>query len=172
VNSIVISGFFTTLDDLAATGGTTAYGTTTLPRPEAPCAPPIPMDKQDSSSVALNGFSYAKVMQERHPMRASVLKPEAVKELAELAAKTPARRKYVLVQLASGELAFVQDEIEIMFRRAIAEAFGERPPRRRVIKIGSPPREANASIAVEYQSLRSPVDAASASTALSRTKNK
>ena len=64
--------------------------------------------------IALDGFSYAKVMQERHPMRASVLKPEAVKELAELVAKTPARRRYVLVQRSSGELVFVQDEIEIM----------------------------------------------------------
>jgi hypothetical protein len=70
-------------------------------------------------------------------MPASVLSPEAVKELAELAAKAPPpRRKYVLVRLASGELAFVQDEIEMMLRRAIAAAFGEPKPRRRVIKIG------------------------------------
>jgi hypothetical protein len=70
----------------------------------------------------------------------SVLTPEAIKELADLAAKAPPpRRKYVLVQLSSGDLAFVQDEIEIMLRRAIAEAFGEPRPRRRVIKIGPPP---------------------------------
>jgi hypothetical protein len=72
-------------------------------------------------------------------MSTAVLTPEAVEELAELAAKTPARRKYVLVQLASGELAFVQDKIEIMLRRAIAAAFGEPRPRRRVIKL-DPPR--------------------------------
>jgi hypothetical protein len=70
-------------------------------------------------------------------MRASVLSAEAVKELADLAAKAPPPRyKYVLTRLASGELAFVQDEIEILLRRAIAEAFGEPKPRRRVIKIG------------------------------------
>jgi hypothetical protein len=72
-------------------------------------------------------------------MRASVLSPEAVKELAELAVKAPPPRyKYVLTRLASGELAFVQDEVEIMLRRAIAEAFGKPRPRRRVIKIGLP----------------------------------
>jgi hypothetical protein len=71
-------------------------------------------------------------------MSASVLKPEEVQELIELAAKTPARRKYVLVRRASGELAFVQDEIEIMLRRAIAAAFGEPRPRRRVIKLDHP----------------------------------
>jgi len=57
---------------------------------EAPSAP-APADKSMDRFIALDGFSYAKVMQERHPMRASVLKPEAVKELAELVAKTPAR---------------------------------------------------------------------------------
>jgi hypothetical protein len=76
-------------------------------------------------------------------MSASVLKPEHVKELAELAAKAPPpRRKYVLMHLASGELAFVQDEIDIMLRRAIAEAFGEPRPRRRIIRLDQPPYKA------------------------------
>ena len=75
-------------------------------------------------------------------MPESVLSPEAVKELAELAATAPPpRRRYVLVQLASGELAFVQDEIDIMLRRAIAAVFGDPKPRRRVIKIGPPPTQ-------------------------------
>jgi hypothetical protein len=47
-------------------------------------------------------------------------------------------RRYVLVQLASGELAFVQDELDAMFEQAIAAAFGEPKPRRRVIKIDPP----------------------------------
>jgi hypothetical protein len=49
--------------------------------------------------------------------------------------------KYVLTRLASGEPAFVQDEIEIMLRRAIASAFGKPKPRRRVIQIGPPSTE-------------------------------
>jgi hypothetical protein len=78
-------------------------------------------------------------MQKEHPMSASVLKSEEMQELVRLMAQTPARRRYVLVQRASGELVFVQDEIEIMVERAIAAAFGEPKPRRRVIKIDKPP---------------------------------
>jgi hypothetical protein len=48
----------------------------------------------------------------------------------------------VLKQLASGELAFVQDEIEIMLRRAIAAAFREPMPRGRVIRLDRPHRKA------------------------------
>jgi hypothetical protein len=39
------------------------------------------------------------------------------------------------VQRASGELAFVQDELDAMFEQAIAAVFGEPKPRRHVIKI-------------------------------------
>jgi RNase P/RNase MRP subunit POP5 len=67
---------------------------------------------------------------------------EEMQELVRLMAKTPPRRKYVLVQRASGELAFVQDEIEIMLRRAIAAAFGEPRPRRRIIRLDEPPHKA------------------------------
>jgi hypothetical protein len=63
---------------------------------------------------------------------------EQLEELARLIAKTPRRRRYVLVQLASGELAFVQDELDVMFEQAIAAAFGEPKPRRRVTKIDPP----------------------------------
>jgi hypothetical protein len=43
------------------------------------------------------------------------------------------------VQRASGELAFVQHELDAMFEQAIAAAFGEPKPRRRVIKIDRRP---------------------------------
>jgi hypothetical protein len=72
-------------------------------------------------------------------MSASVLKPEEVQELDCLMTKTPARHRYVLVQRASGELVFVQEEIDAMVERAIAAAFGEPKPRRPVIKL-DPPR--------------------------------
>jgi len=73
-------------------------------------------------------------------MSASVLKPEEVQELVRLMAKTPARHWYVLVQRASGEPVFVQEEIDAMVEQAIAAAFGEPKPRRRVIKL-DPPRQ-------------------------------
>jgi hypothetical protein len=47
----------------------------------------------------------------------------------------------VLVQRASGELAFVQDKLDAVFEQAIAAAFGEPKPRRRVIKIDPPSRK-------------------------------
>jgi hypothetical protein len=72
-------------------------------------------------------------------MRASALKPEGVQELARLMARTPARHRYLLVQRASGELVFVQEEIDAMVEQAIAAAFGEPKPKRRVIKL-HPPR--------------------------------
>jgi len=56
-------------------------------------------------------------------MSASVLKPEEVQELVRLMAKTPARHRYVLVQRASGELVFVQEEIDAMIEQAIAAPF-------------------------------------------------
>ena len=67
--------------------------------------------------------------------------PEELEELVRLIAKTPARRRYVLVRRASGELAFVQDELDSMFEQAIAAAFGEPKPRCRVIKVDSPSRK-------------------------------
>ena len=73
-------------------------------------------------------------------MSTSKLKPEELEELVRLIAKTPPRRRYVLVQRASGELAFVQDELDAMLEQAIAAAFGEPKPRRRVIKIDLPSR--------------------------------
>jgi hypothetical protein len=66
--------------------------------------------------------------------------PEELEELVRLIAKTPPRRRYVLVRRASGELAFVQDELDAMLEQAIAAAFGEPRPRRRVIKIDLPSR--------------------------------
>jgi hypothetical protein len=68
-------------------------------------------------------------------MSTSKSTPEQLDELARLIANTPRRRRYVLVQRASGGLAFVQDELDAMLEQAIAEAFGEPRPRRRVIKI-------------------------------------
>jgi RNase P/RNase MRP subunit POP5 len=67
--------------------------------------------------------------------------PEELEELVRLIAKTPPRRRYVLVRRASGELAFVQDELDSMLEQAIAAAFGEPKPRRRVIKIDLPSRK-------------------------------
>ena len=64
---------------------------TTLPRRRLH-PPPPPAAKSMDRSMALDGFSYAKMMQERRPMRESVLTPEAVKELADLAAKAPPPR--------------------------------------------------------------------------------
>jgi hypothetical protein len=61
--------------------------------------------------------------------------PEELEELVRLIAKTPPRHRYVLVQRASGELAFVQDELDAMLEQAIAAAFGKPRPKRRVIKI-------------------------------------
>jgi hypothetical protein len=49
--------------------------------------------------------------------------PEELEELVRLIAKTPPRRRYVLVRRASGELAFVQDELDSMLEQAIAAAF-------------------------------------------------
>jgi hypothetical protein len=68
-------------------------------------------------------------------MSTSESTPEQLEELARLIDKTPRRRRYVLVQRASGELAFVQDELDAMFEQAIAAVFGEPKPRRRVITL-------------------------------------
>jgi hypothetical protein len=67
--------------------------------------------------------------------------PEELEELVRLIAKTPARRRYVLLRRASGELAFVQDELDAIFEQEIAAAFGKPKPRRRVIKVDSPSRK-------------------------------
>ena len=40
--------------------------------------------------------------------------------------------RYVLVQRASGELVFEQEEFDFYFEQAIAEVFGQRKPRRRI----------------------------------------
>jgi hypothetical protein len=74
-------------------------------------------------------------------MSTSKSTPEQLEELAWLIGKTPPRRRYVLVQRAAGDLAFVQHELDAMFEQAIAAAFGEPKPRRRVIKIGPPSRK-------------------------------
>lgn len=73
-------------------------------------------------------------------MSTSKSTPEELEELVRLIAKSPLRRRYVLAQRASGELAFVQDELDAMLEQAIAVAFGEPKPRRRVIKIDLPSR--------------------------------
>jgi hypothetical protein len=73
-------------------------------------------------------------------MSTSKSTPEELEELVRLIAKPPPRRRYVLVQRASGELVFVQDELDAMLEQAIAAAFGEPKPRRRVIKIDLPSR--------------------------------
>lgn len=43
--------------------------------------------------------------------------------------------RYILVQRASGELVFEQDAFDFSVEQAIAEAFGQRKPRRRMIRI-------------------------------------
>lgn len=86
--------------------------------------------------------SIAKVIVHRYPMSTSKSTPEQLEELVRLIAKTPARRRYVLLRRASGELAFVQEELDAMLEQAIAAAFGEPKPRRRVIKIDPPSRKA------------------------------
>jgi hypothetical protein len=43
--------------------------------------------------------------------------------------------RYILVQRASGELVFEQDAFDFSVEQAIAEAFGQRKLRRRMIRI-------------------------------------
>jgi len=43
--------------------------------------------------------------------------------------------RFILVQRASGELMFEQDAFDFSVWQAIAEAFGQRKPRRRMIRI-------------------------------------
>jgi hypothetical protein len=46
-----------------------------------------------------------------------------------------AYHRYILVQRASGELVFEQDAFDFSVEQAIADAFGQRKPRRRTIRI-------------------------------------
>jgi hypothetical protein len=55
--------------------------------------------------------------------------------MSETPANPPASRRYQLVRTDSGGLEFVEDSFDVWFAEAIAEAFGDQPPRRRVIRL-------------------------------------
>jgi hypothetical protein len=63
----------------------------------------------------------------------------AIRALGELFSNPKVRahvyHRYILVQRASGELVFEQDAFDFSVEQAIAEAFGQRKPRRRMIRI-------------------------------------
>jgi hypothetical protein len=49
--------------------------------------------------------------------------------------RAPVYHRYVLVQQSSGELVFEQEASDFYLEQAIAKAFGQRKPRRRMIRI-------------------------------------
>jgi hypothetical protein len=67
---------------------------------------------------------------------------DAIQALGELFSKPTGKgssyHRYVLVQLASGELVFEQEEFDFYFEQAIANAFGQPKPRRRIIATNLP----------------------------------
>jgi hypothetical protein len=64
---------------------------------------------------------------------------DAIRALAELFSNPKVRahvyHRYILVRLASGELAFEQEPFDFYVERAVAKAFGRRKMRRRMIRI-------------------------------------
>ena len=79
--------------------------------------------------------------------------PEEIQALVRLTAKTPARRRYVLVRRKSGELVFEQDATDVAIDEAIAAAFGEPKPRRRVLRIDGQPRKNRAQTRADRSDL-------------------
>ncbi len=63
----------------------------------------------------------------------------AIRALGELFSNPKLRahacRRYILIQRASGELVFQQEAFDSWVEQAMAEAFRERKPRRRMIKV-------------------------------------
>jgi hypothetical protein len=63
----------------------------------------------------------------------------AIRALGELFSNPKVRahvyHRYILVQRASGELVFEQEAFDSCVEQAVAEAFGQRKPRRRMIKV-------------------------------------
>jgi hypothetical protein len=63
----------------------------------------------------------------------------AIRALDELFSNSKVRasvyHRYILVQRASGELVFEQEAFDFYVEQAIAKAFGQRRPRRRMIRI-------------------------------------
>jgi hypothetical protein len=66
----------------------------------------------------------------------------AIQALGELFSKPTGKgssyHRYVLVQRASGELVFEQEEFDFYLEQAIAKVFGQPKPRRRIIAVNSP----------------------------------
>jgi hypothetical protein len=64
---------------------------------------------------------------------------DAIRALGELFSNPKVRahvyHRYILVQRASGELVFEQEAFDSCVEQAISEAFGQRKPRRRMIKV-------------------------------------
>jgi len=68
----------------------------------------------------------------------------AMRALVELFSRKkpgPRYRRYVLVQRDSGELLFEQEAINAILDGVLAEVFGRRKPKPRVIKIGPKPKK-------------------------------
>jgi len=63
----------------------------------------------------------------------------AIRALGELFSNPKLRahvyHRYILVRCASGELVFEQEPFDFYVEQAIAKAFGQRRPRRRMIRI-------------------------------------
>ena len=64
---------------------------------------------------------------------------EAIRALRELISDLKLRahvyHRYILVKRASGELVFEQEEFDFHLEQAMAEAFGRRKPKRRIIRM-------------------------------------
>jgi hypothetical protein len=63
----------------------------------------------------------------------------AIRALGELFSDPKMRahlyHRYILIQQPSGQLAFEQEEFDFYFEQAVAKAFGQRKPRKRMIRI-------------------------------------
>ncbi len=69
----------------------------------------------------------------------------AIRALGELFSDPKVRahvyHRYILVRQPSGQLAFEQEEFDFCFEQAVAKAFGQRKPSKRMIRIALPKSE-------------------------------